>query len=260
MTAFEAAILGLVQGLSEFLPISSSGHLVMAQWLLDIPAPGLVIEVLLHVATLLSVAIVYRQRLWRLAGGAVRGEREELRYLGLLALSSVPAAIVGLGFEDAIERAFDNPYVTGVMLLATGAILWSTRGRGGDGKAVGMPEAIAMGVAQAFAILPGVSRSGTTIATGLWRRVDAERAAEFSFLMSMPAIGGAALLKLPDIGASLGGASALPLAIGFVVSLISGVAAIKSLVWLVRQRAFHTFAYYVWPAGVAFLLLVWLRG
>lgn len=258
MSVLQAAILGLVQGLSEFLPISSSGHLVMAQWFLNVPAPGLVVEVVLHVATLLSVAIVYRARLGRIVAGSLRGDREQWGYLGLLALASIPAALVGLGFEDAIEAAFDSPWVTGVMLLATGAVLWSTRGRGGDG-AVDARRALLMGVAQAVAILPGVSRSGTTIATGLWGRVDAERAAEFSFLMSMPAIAGAALLKLGDIGRSLAGADAAPLAVGFVVALVSGVAAIKSLVWLVRRRAFHAFAYYLWPAGMAFLVAVWLR-
>ena len=260
MTLFEAAVLGLVQGLSEFLPISSSGHLVIAQWLLDVPAPGVVIEVVLHVATLLSVAIVYRSRLARLVAGAIRGERAQLRYLGLLALASLPAAVVGLGFQDAIEAAFDNPSITGAMLLVTGAILWSTRGRGDGAADVSTGRALLMGVAQAFAILPGISRSGTTIAAALWGRVDAERAAEFSFLMSMPAIGGAALLQLPEIERSLSGASAAPLAVGFAIALAAGVAAIKSLVWLVRRRAFHTFAYYVWPVGVLFLVLVSARG
>jgi undecaprenyl-diphosphatase len=256
MSVFDAALLGLVQGLSEFLPISSSGHLVMAQWLLDVPAPGIVVEVVLHIATLLSVAIVYRAAIGRLAAGAVRGDREQLRYLGLLALASVPAAIVGLGFEESIEAAFDRPALTGILLLVTGAVLWSTRGRSDGTADVSVGRAVAMGVAQAFAILPGISRSGTTIATGLWAKVDAERAAQFSFLMSLPAVGGAALLKMPDIGRSFGGADATPLAVGFVVSLIAGVAAIKGLVWLVRRRAFHTFALYVWPVGLLFLLLV----
>lgn len=260
MTVLEAAVLGLVQGLSEFLPISSSGHLVIAQWLLGLPSPGVVVEVVLHVATLLSVAIVYRVRLVGLAVGAIGGDREQLRYLALLALASLPAAAVGLGFQDAIETAFDTPAITGVMLLVTGVILWSTRGRGDGAADVSTGRALLMGVAQAFAILPGVSRSGTTIAAALWGRVDAERAAEFSFLMSMPAIGGAALLQLPEIERSLSGASAAPMAVGFAVSLVAGVAAIKSLVWLVRRRAFHTFAYYVWPVGLLFLLLVGARG
>jgi undecaprenyl-diphosphatase len=256
VSVLAAIILGLVQGLSEFLPISSSGHLVMAQWLLDVPAPGVVVEVVLHLATLLSVAIVYRAALARLATGSLRGDREQLRYLGLLAIASVPAAIVGLGFESAIEAAFDRPELTGALLLVTGAILWSTRGRGGGAEDVTAGRALVMGVAQAVAILPGISRSGTTIAAALWGRVDAERAAEFSFLMSLPAVGGAALLKLPDIGRSFAGPGATPLAAGFVVSLIAGVAAIKSLVWLVRRRAFHAFALYVWPVGLLFLLMV----
>jgi undecaprenyl-diphosphatase len=125
VSVLAAIILGLVQGLSEFLPISSSGHLVMAQWLLDVPAPGVVVEVVLHLATLLSVAIVYRAALARLATGSLRGDREQLRYLGLLAIASVPAASVGLGFESAIEAAFDRPELTGALLLVSGALLWS---------------------------------------------------------------------------------------------------------------------------------------
>jgi undecaprenyl-diphosphatase len=260
VNALEAALLGLVQGLSEFLPISSSGHLVMAQWFLDVPAPGIVVEVVLHVATLLSVAIVYRRRLAALTAGLARREPEAWRYAGLIALASVPAAVVGLGFEDALERAFDAPAVTGAMLLVTGAVLWSTASRSGGDSPIDTGRALAMGVAQAFAILPGISRSGTTIAAALWGRVDAEQAAEFSFLMSMPAVAGAALLKTPEIGRSVGGAQGLALAAGFVVALVSGVVAIRSLLWLVRRRAFHTFAYYVWPVGLLFLLALWVRG
>lgn len=262
MNPFEALILGVVQGLTEFLPISSSGHLVIAETFLDVPTPGVFVEVALHVATLLSVVIVYRRRLAQLAAGAVRGDSAALRYIGLLALATLPAAAVGLLFEDGIERAFDAPAVTGVMLLVTGGLLWSTRFLHHERvrPEPGWPLALAIGAAQAFAILPGISRSGSTITVGLWGRLAGERAAEFSFLLSIPAIAGAALLQLGEINASLGQVGGGALLVGAIAAFLSGVLAIQSLVWLIRRQAFHAFAYYVWAVGALFLLYLWIGG
>ena len=123
MSYFDAVILGLVQGLTEFLPVSSSGHLVMAQAFLGVPTPGVFLEVTLHVATLLSVMIVYRARLLSLVIGTIRRDTDALRYVGLLVLATLPVAVLGLLFRDAIETDFDTPYVTGFMLLLTGALL-----------------------------------------------------------------------------------------------------------------------------------------
>ena len=263
MSVLEAVILGIVQGLTEFLPVSSSGHLVIAEALLGVRAPGVAVEVVLHVATLLSVVIVYQQRLRQLARGALDRDHDAWRFIGLLALASVPAGLVGVFLEDQIERAFDAPAVTGVMLLVTGGMLWSTRRRRGAGSRAERPGAalaLGIGIAQAFAILPGISRSGATITAGLWGRLPGERAAEFSFLMSIPAIAGAAVLQAAEIGESwrrVGGAS---LAAGFAAALVVGVLAIRTLVWLLRRQAFHAFAYYVWPVGALFLLYLALRG
>lgn len=281
MSIFEAIILGIVQGLTEFLPISSSGHLVMTDWLLGLQIPGVLLEVILHVGTLISVVIVYRARLFSLAVGAVRGDRDAWNYVLLLGLATLPAVVVGLFFKDAIESLFDTPAVTGWMLIVTGFLLFSTRWarkrapgpepdaaaevegaeeavRPAHASPVGWAVALGMGVAQAFAILPGISRSGSTITTALWSRVDAVRAAEFSFLMSIPAIAGAAVLQLGELeGLTIGWA---PLAAGFLAALVAGVAAIQSLVWLLRRQAFHHFAYYLWPAGLLFLYLVSTRG
>jgi undecaprenyl-diphosphatase len=253
MSYFEAAILGLVQGLTEFLPVSSSGHLVMAQAFLGVPQPGVFLEVVLHVATMLSVVIVYRQRLVQLLVGGVRREPAALRYIGLLALATLPVALVGLFFRHPIEAAFDAPVITGFMLLLTGIILWSTRytlARRTEDEPT-LLHALAMGILQVLALLPGISRSGSTIAAGLWTGLRGERAAEFSFLMSLIAIGGAAALQATD----LEGAPPVdgPLILGFVVALLAGIAAIKSLVWLIRHQHFHYFAWYVWPAGLVFL-------
>src|SRR5690606_33601522 len=162
---FQAVVLGLVQGLTEFLPVSSSGHLVIAQTFMDVPTPGVFVEVALHLATLISVLVVYHRSVGSIAVGALRGEAQAWRYIALLLLASVPAGIVGVFFEDQVEAAFDAPWVTGVMLLVTGVLLWTTRWLGArrwDDRP-GVRNAIGMGVAQAFAILPGISRSGTTI-------------------------------------------------------------------------------------------------
>lgn len=260
MNFLDALILGLVQGLTEFLPVSSSGHLVMAQTFLGVPAQGVVLEVTLHIATLLSVVVVYRARLLSLAAGAVARDPTAWRYIGMLAVATVPAGLVGLLFEDAIESAFDTPVVTGVMLLVTGALLWSTRWAPAqrDRLEPGFRLAFAMGVAQAFAIMPGISRSGTTIATGLWRRLDGEKAAEFSFLMSLPAIAGAGLLKALEMGQAARSADSMALAIAFVTALLSGILAIKALVWLVRRQEFHFFSPYLWIAGAGFLAYIWM--
>lgn len=274
MNIFEAIFLGVIQGLTEFLPVSSSGHLVMAQTVLGIPMPGIFLEVMLHLATLLSVMIVYRTRLMRLVVGGVRGDRSAWNYILLLVVATIPAGLAGITLKDAFEAAFDAPMITGVMLLVTAALLYSTRFATGRRReapteaeeaaelehrpagagAPSWPQAIGMGVAQAFAILPGISRSGSTITVGLWSKLDGERAAEFSFLMSIPAIAGAVVLQLGDMGDSARAVGMLELSAGFLAALISGVLAIKSLVWLVRRQAFHQFAYYVAAVGIAFII------
>jgi len=256
---FDAIILGLVQGITEFLPVSSSGHLVMAQTFLGVPSPGVFLEVALHVATLISVMAVYRAKLWELLLGTARRDRDALRYVGLLIIATLPVVVIGLLLRDSIESAFDTPYVTGFSLLLTGAILYSTSWALKK-TATDEPttrHAVIMGFAQCLALLPGVSRSGSTIAAGLWVGLKGERAAEFSFLMSIPAIAGAAVLQISDVGATtIDG----PLIAGFIASLVSGIAAIVALVWLVRRQGFHHFAWYVWAVGLFFLGYLYFGG
>jgi undecaprenyl-diphosphatase len=288
MSYFDAVILGLVQGLTEFLPVSSSGHLVMTQAFLGVPQPGIFLEIVLHVATMFSVALVYRQRLAHLLLGGLRREPDALRYIGLLAIATLPVAMVGLFFRRPIEAAFDAPAITGYMLLVTGVILYSTRwtmarsrpspdaattaqmatamadeptddlSTAGHGRAAQptLRHALAMGMIQVLALLPGISRSGSTIAAGLWTGLRGDRAAEFSFLMSLIAIGGAAVLQLSDLEAA--GPVDGPLVAAFIAALLAGIAAIKSLVWLIRHQHFHLFAWYVWPVGLVFLAYVYL--
>ncbi len=258
MSYIEAVVLGLVQGLTEFLPVSSSGHLVMTQAFLGIPQPGVFLEVVLHVATMLSVAIVYRQRLAQLVVGAVRRDAYALRYIGLLAVATLPVALVGFFFRHPIQAAFDAPVITGFMLLVTGIILWSTRYvlRGQIHDEPRAIHALAMGILQVLALLPGISRSGSTIAAGLWTGLKGEKAAEFSFLMSLIAIAGAGVLEATQ----LEGTETIdgPLIAGFIAALLAGIAAIKFLVWLIRHQHFHYFAWYVWPAGLVFLAYLFL--
>lgn len=261
MNSFESIVLGFVQGLTEFLPVSSSGHLVMAGAFLDLTTPGVFVEVALHLATLLAVIIVYRQRLTGLATGLVRRDAEAWRYAGLLLLASVPAGIVGVFMKDAIEQVFGYPAVTGVMLLITGGLLWSTRRIKPENARNELDWRLALGIglAQAFAILPGISRSGATITAGLWGGLAGDKAAEFSFLMSIVAVSGAVVLQVGEIGESIQQVGAVPLLVGFIVALISGIVAIQSLIWLLRRKNFHAFAFYTWSAGVLFLLYLGFR-
>ena len=256
MTWWEGVFLGFLQGATEFLPVSSSGHLVMGQTVLGIALPGLGFEVALHVATLLSVLVVYRVRIVQLGRGVLTGDRGALGYAGLIVLASIPAALVGFGFESSFDLLFDLPWVTGVALIVTGFILWSSRAalhREPDGQP-GVADAILMGVAQALAIVPGISRSGATVVAGLWKGVEPEEAAAFSFLMSIPAIAGAALLKLPELRSGGTGAEPPVVLLGALVAGVTGVLAIRTFVAMLRHRSFFRFAPYVWVVGLLFLV------
>jgi undecaprenyl-diphosphatase len=256
----EAILLGLIQGLTEFLPVSSSGHLVMGQVLLGIEIPGVAFEIGVHVATLVSILVVYRERVGGLIKGAARLEAGSWRYLGLLALATIPAAALGFLGRDSLERLFEAPEAVGVALLATGTFLWTSRtalAKSLEGRP-GIWVALLMGLAQAFAMVPGISRSGATVVTGLWLGVDVREAAAFSFLMAVPAILGAAVLDLPalaDGGAVIGWPA---LTAGSIVAGITGVLAIRTFVRLLERRSFYRFAPYCWGVGGLFLLYLLL--
>ncbi len=256
MTWYEAVFLGALQGATEFLPVSSSGHLVMGQALLGIEVPGAGLETVLHAATLLSVVIVYRSRIGALLAGIARGDRDQLGYAGLLLLASVPAAIAGLGFGGFFESLFDRPWIAGAGLLVSGCVVWTARRAlaRGSGGAPGAATALVMGLAQAAAIVPGISRSGTTVVAALWRGVSPSEAAAFSFLMSVVAVGGAALVKLPEVMTAGGPLSPAVLAAGGAAACVTGVVAIRIFRAMLESRSFHTFAPYLWVAGAAFLL------
>lgn len=254
MNWWQGIALGVVQGLTEFLPISSSGHLVVAERVLGVARQGVVVEVALHVATLVAVLVVYGGRIRQVLAGLARRDGGSWRYVALLAVATVPAGLAGVFLGDWFEQAFDSLAVVGVDFLLTGAILWSTRGPAAR-AASSEPSwrgAGGIGLAQAFAILPGISRSGSTVAAALWAGVRPGRAAEFSFLMSIPVIAGAAVLELPGLSEA-SGVGIGPLAVSAVAALLAGIAAIKLLVWLLERGAFHRFAPYCWALGVATL-------
>ena len=254
MNTLEALGLGILQGLTEFFPVSSSGHRVLFQSLLGIEAKDLLFEVSVHLATLVAILLFYHRRIGQLVAGTLRLQEAALRYAGKLAVATLPAAVVGLTAKDLIAGSFSAPPVVGCLLLVTGGIVWTTRSTRDTGTAA-EPSwwgALWIGVAQAFAILPGISRSGSTVAAALALGVAPAAAAEFSFLLGIIAISGAAVLILPDLRQA---ESEQLVAIGLAASsaLLSGVLAIWLFVRMLRANSFHYFAWWAWLAGAAFL-------
>ncbi|HEX6882010.1 MAG TPA: undecaprenyl-diphosphate phosphatase [Planctomycetota bacterium] len=237
-------VLAVIQGVSEFLPISSDGHLVLAQQLMALPGPHLAIDVALHMGTLGAVLLVFRGEAWSVVTRARAGERRELL---LLVVGSLPAAVVGLGFADQVEGLFSSTRAAAVGLVVTALFLWfgeraRTRAGGAPARALGWRDALWIGCAQALAILPGVSRSGSTIATAFVRGVAAPEAARFSFLLSIPAVSGAVMLKVPELvrAGQFGGELLLAVAVTFAV----GVLALRVLLAFLGRGAFRWCALY----------------
>ena len=261
MSALEALWLGVVQGLTEFFPVSSSGHLVVFKTLLGVDGKGsLLFEVSVHVATLVAIVIFYRRRIFELVTGALRLDPDALRYGAKLVLATVPAVVVGVGAKDFIESQFSSPCVVGVLLLVTGCIVWTTRSasRTAQHSEPTWTAALLIGVAQAFAILPGISRSGSTVAAAMALGVAPEAAAQFSFLLGVIAITGAAVLIVPEISQASPDL-VISLGVGGAAALVSGVFAIWLFVRMLQRQTFHFFAWYAWAAGGLFLAWLALR-
>ena len=255
MSFLDALFLGILQGLTEFLPVSSSGHLVLAQELVGVSDPGVAFEVVLHLGTLLSVLVFFRKQLFSLIASLYSKDMvQERRMVGYLILGTIPAGFVGLLFEDFFDRVFSNPALTSVMLLVTGLLLFISRFFKSGRKEIGLPSALIMGVGQALAIFPGISRSGSTIVAGMMTGVNPSKAAEFSFLLAIPAIGGAALLKageLLSLQSSLWG----PYLLGLILSFVTGLGAVYAVLAAVRRGRFEFFAYYCFAVGLLGLYL-----
>lgn len=255
MSYLDAIILGIVQGLTEFLPVSSSGHLVLTEAILKVKQPGVSFELIVHVGTLLAVLVYFYRPLLRLVQSLYTGSMvAERRMIGWLILGSIPAAIVGLALEDFFESAFSEPAITAAMLLVTGVLLLSTRFVRKGEKPLGGVSAIIMGLGQAMAIMPGISRSGSTICFGLFSGVKPAEAAEFSFLLSIPAIAGAVILKYQEL-AGIPSPLVGPYIAGALAAFALGLFAVYAVLATIKKGKFEYFAYYCFAAGALGLYL-----
>ncbi|MGH2787305.1 MAG: undecaprenyl-diphosphate phosphatase [Actinomycetota bacterium] len=268
MSLLEAIALGSVQGLTEFIPISSSGHLVVVPELLGWAEPGLAFDVWLHVASLLALVVYFSGDLVDLARGAAANDPAARKLVVLLAVGTVPAALAGVLWGDYFEESFTDAKAAALQLLITAAILVAAerflahhehrtaqegrrlRGMGDLNPA----DAGLIGIAQAVSILPGISRSGATIGVGLALGVARDDAARFAFLLAIPALAGAALVKVPELsGASPGLGAGFA---GFAASLVTSYAAIFALIKYLRSNNLYPFAAYCLVAGVVFYVLL----
>ena len=252
---WEAAFWGLVQGLTEFLPVSSSGHLVIVPAALDMEDPDLAITAVLHLGTLLAVLAYYRSDLeWLLR---FRTDAAARRVIRLLAIGTIPAAVIGLLAESALDDLFDSPVAVGYALVGTGVILvvaTRLRPRQRTLEEGATMDAAAVGIAQAAALVPGISRSGITIAAGMGRGFGRVQAARFSFLLSIPAIAGGGLLQAIDL-ANEGGLRA-EVFVGAAVAAVSGYLAIAVLLRLLTRVGLLPFAAYCFVVGAASVLFL----
>ena len=252
----DVTLLAVLQGVAEFLPISSSGHLVILQHLLEVPeALRMRLEVFLHAGTLVSIFIFYARGIWSIVQGMVRRECESWHFAAKILVSAIPAILVYCLFKDPIEAMVGNVRMVGALLMFTGAVLVGTRYLPKGDRTIDYRRALLMGVAQAIALLPGVSRSGMTLASARGGRISPERAAEFSFLMSAPLIMGGVLLEL--IKLMRGGNEPMAADIHWVTlvwgTLLSGVVGYYSLALLVKAlkgRWFWLFGPYCMLAGL----------
>jgi undecaprenyl-diphosphatase len=258
MSLLEAVLLGLVQGLTEFLPVSSSGHLAVLEHLWKLPAESrLPLTTMLHGATVLAVIFYFAPLLARLIRGLWADDSARRstswRMAGFIVVASIPAGLIGVVFNDVIERAFASPLLVGLMLLVTGTVLFGTRSAEARGR-TGWIRTLLVGVAQAIAILPGISRSGATIASGLYLGMERQEAFEFSFLLAIPAIAGAFLLEFRKV--NLAALNPPAVAAGMATAFVAGLAALFVLARAVTGRKLSWFAFYCWLAGLATILFV----
>jgi undecaprenyl-diphosphatase len=266
MTVWHAFVLGIVQGLAEFLPISSSAHLVLVPWAFGWPDPGLAFDVALHAGTLVALLWYFRAEWARLLRAAFRVARDhslrgpEEQRLAYLVIGTIPGGIAGLLLEHKADEAFRAPILIAFALIVMGILLWLVDRANLALRTMAdlrWHDAVIVGVAQVFALIPGVSRSGATITAARSRGFTRESAAEFSFLLSMPIIAAAALLKLPRL---LEHGITTPVAVGVAAAAVSSWLAIRFVLAYVRGHSYGVFAAYRVLLGVAVIALVVYRG
>ena len=274
MTIWQSILLGIIQGLTEFLPISSSGHLVIAPYLFNWHIPvqqAFVFDVLVQLGTLLAVIVYFRKDLYRIILGVINGllhkkpfAEPDSRLGWLLVLATIPAIIAGLLFKDPVERAFASPVAVALFLLVTAAFLVIAERLGKRNRqleSVAWLDALVTGVFQAVSLLPGVSRSGSTITGGMLRGLDRPSAARFSFLMSVPVMIGAGVLAVKDLLQTANFSMQIPsLVVGFIVAALVGYVAIHWLLAYLSKRPLYLFAIYCLLVSVTTLLVYFLRS
>ena len=267
MTIFQALVLGILQGLTEFLPVSSSAHLALAPYLFGWKDPGLAFDVALHFGTLVAILWYFRKEWGQLILAAIsvirkrKAETPEEKRVVFLIIATIPGAVGGLLLEKKAETVFRAPALTATMLIVMGIVLWAVdRFAAQDRKLEGMRwvDSLLIGLAQVAALVPGVSRSGATITAGRGLRFDRQSAAVFSFLMSMPIIAAAVVLKGPEV--LKGGGLGIELVVGVLASAISGWLAISVLLKYVSKHSYGIFALYRVLLGLAVLAVVYSRG
>lgn len=249
--------LAVVQGITEFLPVSSSGHLVLAEHFLKVPPSGVLLEVTLHAGTLISILVFYRKRILQLGGELFSGEGEGRRYAGAVLLGSIPAAAAYALAGKRIEAVFGDPRGVAALLCVTGIILLTLLRRPTRTTELNVGRGFVVGLAQAVALLPGISRSGATITTARHLGISPEKAAEFSLLLSVPALAGATLIKgLQAWKTGLAGYTMPQLGLGMAVSAIVGYVAIVCLVKTLTAGKFWMFGLYCLAVGLAGVLFL----
>jgi undecaprenyl-diphosphatase len=265
VTLFQAIVLGALQGLGEFLPISSSGHLIVVPWLLGWQEHGLAFDVALHLGTLVAVLYAFAGDWWRMAASGLRGLRRGRpfaepggRMLGLLALASIPGAVAGKLLDEWAETAFRSPGLVAGAMAVLGVVLWlADRRRGSEGAdTIPLGPALLIGCAQALALVPGVSRSGITISAALLLGLRRDEAARFSFLLATPITFGAAALKVPHL---LHGSHLAPALAGMASGAIVGWLSIFFLLRYVRTHDYRPFVWYRFAFAAVVLGVLWLR-
>lgn len=250
-------VLGAFQGLTEFLPVSSTGHLIVLKTLFGVRVPGAALEVALHVGTLAAIVLFYRHWLWDWATRLMRGDRQARAYILRIVAASVPAGLVGFAAGHLVESYFTVP-ATAIGWLCTALVLWfmPPAGEGRErAESLSWSRVVLVGCAQALALWPGISRSGSTIAMGRLVGLAPEEAARFSFLMAIPAVAGASLFELSSLSTS--GIPAIPMAIAALIAAATGMIAIQWITRIVnRPGAWRGFAVYL----VGIVMAVWIVG
>lgn len=271
MSIIDALILGIVQGLTEFLPISSSGHLVLARELLNLgQSKSIAFEVFVHFGTFISVILIFWKDIKQILNVFIKGilnplkikilfkENDDFRLAIFILIGSVPAGLVGIMFDKEIEMLFGDPKFVSVMLLITGAIIYITKfANPREESKVGFWSSILIGIAQSIAIIPGISRSGITISTGLFSGVSRVNSAKFSFLLSLPVILGATILKTAEVFSDPNLLDDIfVLIIGTISAAVSGYLAIRLVINLLMHKKFNWFSFYCFVVAIIGILLI----